>query len=365
METKVDYEALRAIADPLPIGLILAGNAGEVLFHNARGAELAGMDPFELLDKGISGFPVRMGLGVDWESLRAGGRSREQFVATDRGRKLSITFSRGEASGFGEACVLILISDVSEQSRLKEFRDGFQTEILHRLRGPLTSIHTTLAFLRSDACGPLPDAVKEVVALGHAEAQRLHRLVDDLGHLLLLEGPAPEGDLYRENVDLAASARRAIRKAARQSPARERAIELHAPDPGPIVLADYDKLGIILAHMLSHAAGQAVGEAPMRVNTSVNVAESGEGMGEVRIAYAGAGAGEAELRQAFVKFQRPAGAGETADGDSGLGLYVSQGFARLMGGSLELHAPTVLEVTLVLRLPLASGWSGFERETGR
>jgi signal transduction histidine kinase len=203
--------------------------------------------------------------------------------------------------------------------------------------------------------------VKEVVALGHAEAQRLHRLVDDLGHLLSLEGPAPEGDLYRENVDLAASVRRALRKAARQAPARDRAFDLDAPDPAPIVLADYDKVGIILAHVLSHAAGQAIGEDPIRVS----VAGSGEGMGTVRVAYAGAGIGEEELRRAFVKFHRSDAAGESADGDSGLGLHVSRGFAQLMGGTLELHAPTAREVTLVLRLPSASGWAGFARETGR
>ena len=117
--------------------------------------------------------------------------------------------------------------------------------------------------------------------------------------------------------------------------------------------------------MLSHAAGQAVAEAPIRMGISASLAEGGEGMGEVRVTYAGAGAGVEELRQAFVKFHRPAGAGETMDGDSGLGLYVSRGFAQLMGGSLELHAPAAPEVTLVLRLPLASAWAGFERETGR
>ena len=361
METRVDYEALRAIADPLPIGVILAGRAGDVLFHNARGAELLGVDSFDLLEKGVSGFPQRIGLGADWESLRTGGRSREQFIASDHERKLSITFSRGEASGFGDACVLILIADVSEQSRLKEFRDGFQSEILHRLMGPLTSIHTTLAFLRSDLCGPLPDAVKEVVALGHAEAHRLHRLVNDLGHLLSLEGPAPEGDLYRENVDLAASVRRALRKAGRLAPGREGIFELKALEITPIVVADYDKVGFILAHMLSHAVGQTASGTPVRVSVSGGA----EGMGEVRVAYAGAGIGEEELRMAFAKFHRPAGAGETTDGDSGLGLHVSQGFARLMGGSLELHAPAAQEVTLVLRLPPASGWAGFEREAGR
>jgi signal transduction histidine kinase len=359
VETSVDYEALRAIAESLPIGLILAGNGGDVLFHNPRGAELLDLDPFDLLQKGLSALPERIGLGAALESLRAGDRSREQIVASVRGRKLSITLSKGGFSLFGEACTLILVSDVTEQSHLEEFRDGFQKEILHRLRGPLTSINTTLAFLRSDASGPLPEAVREVVALGHAEAQRLHRLVDDLGHLLSLEGPSPEGDLYRENVDLAACAARALRKAAKQASSRERDFRLETEGNGPMVLADYDKTGLILARMLAHAAARHSGPGPVRVR----VAESGDGAGEAQVAYAGGGLPEAELREAFAKFH-VAAAGEADAGDSGLGLYVSRGYAELMGGSLELRAEAGGDVSLVLRLPAVRGWNAPGAEPG-
>ena len=354
METRVDYEALRAILDPLPIGLILAGEGGEVLLHNARGPELLGLDPFDLLQKGISAFPERIGVEAAWRSLRADPRRREQLLASHRGRELSLTLCMGGFSLYGETCHLILIADITEQKQLEEFHDGFQKEILHRLRGPLTSINTSLAFLRSDACGALPSAVKEVVDLGHAEAQRLHRLVDDVGHLLLLDGPAPAGDLYRENVDLGACARKAVHKAGRQAPAGP-GFAMAGGGTAALVLADYDKTGVILARMLSHAAARAAGTAPVRVTA----AAVDEDVGEVRIAYAGTGEPEAELQKAFAKFYRPPGKAEADDGGSGLGLYVARGFAELMGGSLDLLAPPGGEVTLVLRLPAARDWGGF------
>ena len=361
METAIDYDALRALADPLPIGLMVAGSAGDVLFHNARGAELLWLDAFELIQKGVSAFPDGIGLAAAWESLRGEDRSREQILACEKGRKLSITLAKGGFSMFGEACTLILIDDVTEQNQLEEFRDGFQKEVLHRLRGPLTSINTSLAFLSSDACGPLPEAVKEVVALGHAEAQRLHRLVDDVGHLLLLEGASPDGELFRENVDLGTCARKAVQRAERSAPARKRAFIQEIPPGAPTIVADYDKVGVILARLLSHAGAQAPAGSPIRVT----VAEAEDGTGEVRVAYPGTGAPQAALRGAFSKFHRPADAGEPGDGDSGLGLYVARGFAELMGGSLELWAPDGGEVILVLRMPPAKAWGGFDREPGR
>ena len=79
------------------------------------------------------------------------------------------------------------IQDVTERKQLERARSEFVGVVSHELRTPVTSIRGSLGLLAANAAGPLPQKVRDLVELADRNAQRLHRLIDDLLDLEKME----------------------------------------------------------------------------------------------------------------------------------------------------------------------------------
>jgi len=329
----VDYEGLRGILDRLPTGILFVTGEGDVPLHNAKAPELLGVDGLDLLERGMAAVPQATGIPDSWQSLRGQERGEETREFARGNLRFSATLVQGDHALFGEPCVLVLISDITERERLRELRQGVLKEILRRVKGPLTSVKTAMALLNSSAHDYLPPAAKEVVSLGDAEVRRLHGLIGDMSELLALESPAAGSGLYMENVDLVPLLIKSARAAGKAPFGRGREILL--PDPGPpavFVIADLDKLRLVVDHLLANALAYSDPSRPVRVSW-----REGGATGELRIEDEGIGILPEDFPGLFGKFFRGSHPEALGQEGSGLGLFISRSYAELMGGSLRLE----------------------------
>ena len=159
------------------------------------------------------------------------------------------------------------------------------------------------------------------------QVELLARLVDDLRTLTRAEHG--ELSLARENVDLAASARRSVD--AFDAQARARGVTLEVEAHAAKVTGDEDRLRQLLLNLLDNA----VRHAAARVR--VEVASDGPDV-RLRVDDDGPGVPEARREHVFERFYRIDRARHRDDGGSGLGLYISRRLAEAMDGSLTVES---------------------------
>ena len=228
---------------------------------------------------------------------------------------------------------------------LNQAKDRFLQTVSHELRTPLTSILSCTELLADARTGGLSGDQRELVDIVGRSAGRLLRLVNDLLELAGLE--AGRLALRRELVDLADLVATAARR--RRPVLAAAGLELQVEvEAGPPVHADAERIGQLLANLLSNAEKYT----PHGGRVAVAARATGNGW-EVSVTDTGIGIPAADRRTVFDAFARAANARAAGALGTGLGLAVSRTIAEKHGGVLVLRSEEGVGTTVTLRLPFA------------
>jgi signal transduction histidine kinase/DNA-binding response OmpR family regulator len=212
-------------------------------------------------------------------------------------------------------------------------KDEFLASMSHELRTPLHAILGYADLLRVGSMGQMArkDALDTIAGSG----RHLLALINDLldlsrmraGHLELNPAPVRLRTLLEELVAMV------------RVDARNKGLEffLEVPDDLPeVVLADDKRLRQILLNLLGNAIKFTDSG---RVVLGVHCARAGDGRVELRFSVKDTGIGIApeDQERIFAPFEQ-AGQGQRPESGVGLGLAISQEFARLMGGLIEVDS---------------------------
>ncbi len=228
--------------------------------------------------------------------------------------------------------------DITERRRLEEerdrllederragtFREAFVDVISHELRTPITTIFGLTRILERPGRSTTVEDQAELISDISAEAERLHRLVEDL----LVLTRAERGGIAIESEPL--EPRRLLGRVIAREAARLPSITIDAElAPGlPIVAGEDTYVEQIVRNMLSNAAKYT---SP---GTRVVVRAEREGeMVAVRVLDAGPGIDEASIERAFDLFYRDPMLARSIAG-SGIGLFVCASLVEAMGGTI-------------------------------
>jgi signal transduction histidine kinase len=215
-----------------------------------------------------------------------------------------------------------LFATVESQNRqlleLDAAKDDFLRGVSHNLQTPLTSIRAYAEQLDVAA----PDRRLGIIA---EQSERLSRMVRQLLTVTRLESGA-----LKPRSDVVSLATR-VRKAWEALGVDDVAFDLDNQAGGWLAVADSDQLDQVLWALLDNAIKYG-GTTPITAAVDVDDAT---GRVELTIADHGPGIDDDTRGRLFTRFER--GADATADGGSGLGLYVSRELCRAMGGDLVLE----------------------------
>ncbi len=231
------------------------------------------------------------------------------------------------------------VAKLEAERWLRRMQDDFITTISHELRTPIGFIKgyaTTL--LREDAKWD-DESRREFLMIIDEEADRLHKLIEDLldssrlkaGTMFMQLQPVRIDMILREIV---------VRSTTRYSTL---SVQLHA-DHDIIVMADPTRITQVFDNLLSNAVKYAPGSDVMiTLRNSVNNCI-------ITVEDHGPGIGEEHLEHLFERFYRVPETRVATHG-TGLGLYICQEIIHGHGGEITVSSEVSKGTTFTITLP--------------
>jgi len=225
----------------------------------------------------------------------------------------------------------------------RRVKDEFLANVSYELRTPLTAVMGYLSLLNEQVSGPLTTDQADEIAHARAASERLLEFVDALLEYTALRRGTLE--VTPEDFDPRVPLRDAIRAATGLADG----VQLIAEEPVlalPPMHSDRRKITRILVSLLTNAFKfTSTGE----VRVSVGVAN---GRVEYRVLDTGIGIEPADQGVVFDEFRQVDGTARRRFGGAGLGLALSRGLARLLGGDIALASLPGQGSTFTVSLPL-------------
>lgn len=264
-------------------------------------------------------------------------------------RPQKVAFSAREAQRLhiiaDHAAVALWKTELLEQAQAADHAKGrFLATISHELRTPLTALTGYEELLADQVLGPLQETQLDVLERMRSVTHHLTVMIEEVLAFSSLEAGK---ETVRPTEFLAADLLRAaaaiVEPLARQKKLR---IEVDVPDEPLRVTSDIDKLRQILVNL----AGNAVkftdsGEVRLSVRRAGDEALFG-------IRDTGIGMAPQDVRRLFRPFTQLDTGLTRRHGGTGLGLYISQRLARLLGGRIEVESTPSEGSSFTLALPL-------------
>lgn len=369
----------RELAENAPFPVVISDlESGRIMFANRLAAELFGERPDTLFNRAAVGFYARP---EDRVRLLADLREdltvppREICLRDRKGREIWTLLSAGRVEFDGHAGVAVAFHDITARRALEEElrqakdcaesanleRNRYLAVMSHEIRTPMSGIRG-LAEMMLEEKRALDSDQRENLRMMRTAADSLMKLVNELLDWSQLESGAvaidatqvPLADFLRHLTGLFRPATEA------------RGVELRldiSPEVPPIIVTDPLRLRQILSNLLSNAAKfTARGSVVLAVRPGRKDGEPGE-KGGIRIQFlvtdTGPGIPAAVQPKLFAPFVQADASVARRYGGAGLGLSISQGLARLLGGGISLESEegrgSVFTVEVVVGLPDETG----------
>jgi len=226
-----------------------------------------------------------------------------------------------EAGASGAGGMILVLRDVTVAREREQARDAFIGMLSHELRTPITTIYAGSKLLARD--GGLPDDVRSGIFEDiHSEAERLHRLVEDVVALTRFGEGALE--IGSEPVLLQRILPAVARSEAGRWPGG--AIDVRLESDLPPVSGDATYVEQVVRNLLANAMKYGAPGAPATIE-----ARAGHDEVLVRVLDSGPGFPKEEADSLFRLYYRSPAVSRKVSG-SGVGLYVCARLIDAMGG---------------------------------
>jgi signal transduction histidine kinase/AmiR/NasT family two-component response regulator len=259
--------------------------------------------------------------------------------------------ARAEGGGARELATLsaafndMAISLQASQLELIEASDAkseFLSRMSHELRTPLNAILGFGQLLEMDELGADQMAsIGQVLSAG----RHLLALIDEVLEISRIEAGTVR--ISVEPISMRGVIADVQSMVAPVAAKRDITVIVDPAGAGRFVLADQQRVKQILLNLLTNAINYNRDGGTVTVRCS-----SGDGLFRVSVSDTGPGIADEDRARLFVPFERLGAEGTLVEG-TGLGLALSQRFAKLMSGSLEIASSSAEGTTFVLSLPLA------------
>ncbi len=323
-ELRAQRDLQKTILEGMQEGVLLLDVEGNILIVNRALREMLA------LAEDVVGSPlVRVAMGSGLEEIVELARkkrlvTREIGIPGEKPRRVLVRAAAREGQ------ILAVFVDVTEIRRLESLRRDFVANVSHELRTPVTSIRSSVETLRGGARED-PSSASRFLEIIDRNAERLHRLVEDLLDLARLESGQLE--LHPDLVPLSDVIQQVFGMSRERADAKRMDLVSHVPE-GREVWADPRALEQLLVNLVDNAVKYCQDGATI----AVDARDDGGGATLIEVADTGPGIAAEHLPRLFERFYRVDAGRSRAAGGTGLGLAIVKHLAEAFGGSVRVSS---------------------------
>ncbi|MDD1744536.1 MAG: cell wall metabolism sensor histidine kinase WalK [Candidatus Methanoperedens sp.] len=238
-----------------------------------------------------------------------------------------------------------LIAANKDLKKLDEFKSDFLSMVTHELKTPLSNIRISAEYLESlDNADPVQ---KEMLQIIIRNIDRQTRLINDILDLSKIESEKME--LKLEPVDIHKIGNAAFENIRQLALKKNITVSLDIPEKLSPVLADREKLNIVLNNLLDNALKFTPDGGGIFLS-----AKDYEDAIEVAVKDTGIGIEKEKLSRIFDKFYQVDSTSRRKIGGIGLGLSISSGIIKAHGSEIYVESEPGKGSTFSFRLKKVS-----------
>lgn len=354
---RVSESQLRQITDAVP-ALIAYVDANQCYgFHNRAYEEAFGLSKDEIDGKTVQDVmgdelyekvrlrvsEVLSGYPVVYERTQQNARGENRDYVVQYFPRYGDGNEEDDVIGFYS-----LANDVTELKRIDRMKSEFVSTVSHELRTPLTSIRGSLGLISGGAAGPLPDAMKNLVAIAKNNCERLIRLINDMLDIDKIESGKMRLEL--QEIELKPLLIQALEANEGFAGTKSVSLRLDCSDEPISVNVDSDRLMQVMTNLLSNA----INYSPAGGVVEVHLLRAGAGV-RVEIKDKGPGIPEEFHHRIFQKFSQADSSDTRQKEGTGLGLNISRAIVACFGGSIGFNTEAGVGTTFFFELPECRG----------
>jgi len=349
---ETDWRRLQLIIDALPDPVVALDSTGAVLALNGEARRIA-----PALRQGE---PISLGLRMPAliaavrRAVATGAPQRVEFSERSRSEQwyeVHVIPAALSSPAGSPPDLLLTFHDLTQPRRIEQMRADFVANASHELRTPLAALSGFIETLRGSAQND-PSARERFLAIMHAQAERMARLIDDLLSLSRIE--LREHINPNTPVELLPIIHQVIDTL--EPRAQERGVEISVSpaEQQPLVVhGERDELIGVFENLVENAIKYGASGKRVEIRLECASAQAPNGsQAKVSVRDWGPGIAPEHLPRLTERFYRVDVGQSRAEGGTGLGLALVKHILNRHGGRLSIESTLGAGSTFTVTLPL-------------